>query len=60
MAQREPLMSVEDLASYLRRPKSWVYDNHGPRGAKIPSVKVGQAVMFRPHAVDRWLDSSVE
>lgn len=53
-------MSVEDLANYLRRPKSWVYDNHGTRGAKIPSVKVGQAVMFRPHAVDRWLDSSIE
>ena len=51
----ESLMTVEDLAAYLSKPKSWVYDNH--RKASIPSCRIGQSIRFRRTAVDRWIDS---
>ena len=52
----EPLMDIDDLAAYLKRPKSWVYDNHGERGERIPVIKKGQGLRFRRAAVDRWLE----
>lgn len=51
----ESLMTVDDLAEYLSKPKSWVYDNHRPLG--IPSCRIGQSIRFRRAAVDRWIDS---
>ena len=50
----DALMTVNDLANYLSKPKSWVYDNHKPLG--IPSCRIGQAIRFRRAAVDAWLD----
>lgn len=53
----DALMTVDDLAKYLSKPKSWVYDNHKPLG--IPSCRIGQAIRFRREAVEAWLDGQV-
>lgn len=54
----EPLMTVADVARYLGKPKSWIYDNHGSQGARIPSRKVGQSLRFRRVEVDAWVDGA--
>ncbi|MGI5398524.1 helix-turn-helix domain-containing protein [Streptomyces sp. CA-135486] len=47
-------MTVDDVAAYLAKPRSWVYENWKQCG--IPFRKVGQALRCRPSDLDRWLD----
>ncbi|WDN52211.1 helix-turn-helix domain-containing protein [Streptomyces clavuligerus] len=48
------LLTVDDVAEYLGKPKGWVYANWKPRG--IPFRKVGQALRCRPAALEEWVD----
>ena len=50
----EPLLTVETLAEYLGKPKSWVYDN----AHEIPHMKVGREYRFRKSEVDLWLEAT--
>ncbi|NEB88906.1 helix-turn-helix domain-containing protein [Streptomyces anulatus] len=47
-------MSLADVASYLGKPKSWVYGNWRAQG--IPFKKIGTALRCRPQDLDCWLD----
>ena len=47
-------MTLEDLANYLKIPKSTLYKL--VQQGKIPSQKVGRHWRFRKETVDRWLD----
>lgn len=49
------LMTVDDVATYLGKPRSWVYGNWRKEG--VPFRKVGQALRCRPNDLDRWLDA---
>jgi excisionase family DNA binding protein len=55
-ASNKPLeiMTLEDLANYLKIPKSTLYKL--VQQGKIPSQKVGRHWRFRKETVDRWLD----
>ncbi|MFB7403224.1 helix-turn-helix domain-containing protein [Streptomyces rubiginosohelvolus] len=48
------LMSLADVAHFLRKPKGWVYGNWRVQG--IPFKKVGAALRCRPQDLDDWLD----
>ncbi|MBW8740592.1 MAG: helix-turn-helix domain-containing protein [Streptomyces turgidiscabies] len=48
------LMTVDDVADYLNKPRSWVYGNW--QREKIPFRKVGQALRCRPGDLEKWLD----
>ncbi|MFH8609587.1 helix-turn-helix domain-containing protein [Streptomyces sp. NPDC018029] len=48
------LMTVDDVATYLRVPKGWVYENWKPKA--IPFRKVGQSLRCRPVDLEKWLD----
>ncbi|MEW1616333.1 MULTISPECIES: helix-turn-helix domain-containing protein [unclassified Streptomyces] len=48
------LMSLEDVAHFLGKPKGWVYGNWRAQG--IPFKKVGAALRCRPRDLDQWLD----
>ncbi|ARX82333.1 hypothetical protein SMD44_01743 [Streptomyces alboflavus] len=48
------LMTVEDVADYLAKPRSWVYGNW--QREQIPFRKVGQALRCRPADLEKWLD----
>ncbi|WP_243469270.1 helix-turn-helix domain-containing protein [Streptomyces cinnamoneus] len=48
------LMTVDDVAEYLRKPRSWVYDNW--RREALPFKKVGQALRCRPADLEKWID----
>ena len=44
----EALWTITELANFLRKPKSWVYDNYRDL---FPYYKIGQQVRFDPAEV---------
>ncbi len=50
----ESIMTVEEVAKYLKIPKSTVYKL--AQEEKIPCQKVGRHWRFRKNTVDKWLD----
>jgi excisionase family DNA binding protein len=59
LSTRRPLLSPEDLASYLAVPLATVYRwrsrREGPRG-----IRVGRHVRYHVDDVERWLDDRRE
>ena len=47
------VLTIEELASYLKVPKSTLYKL--VREGKIPSQKIGRHWRFRKEAIDLWL-----
>jgi excisionase family DNA binding protein len=58
-AQREALMSAQELAEYLGVPVAtiyrWRYRHEGPR-----ALKIGRHLRYRTIDIERWLDSVAE
>jgi len=54
-AEPHAVLTVEEVAAYLRIPRSSIYRLAQQR--KIPCQKVGRHWRFRREAVDRWLDA---
>jgi len=50
------VLTIEDLAVYLKIPKSTLYKL--VREGKIPSQKIGRHWRFRKEAIDRWLEAT--
>lgn len=50
------ILTIEELAAYLRIPKSTLYKL--VREGKVPSQKVGRHWRFLKNAVDRWLEET--
>ncbi|WP_126641605.1 helix-turn-helix domain-containing protein [Embleya hyalina] len=48
------MLGVDDVATYLGRPSSWVYENWRP--LKIPFRKIGRTLRCRPADLERWID----
>ena len=54
-SEEAPVMTVEEVAEYLRIPRSSLYKL--AQEGRIPCQKVGRHWRFRREAVDRWLDA---
>jgi excisionase family DNA binding protein len=54
-ANDPPVMTIAEVAAYLRIPRGSVY-KLAQRGG-IPCQKVGRHWRFRREAIERWLDS---
>ena len=51
------LLTVDDLATLLRVPPSWVYQRTRCRGRdRLPHIKLGKYLRFEEAAVQAWLD----
>ena len=52
----EELLSVAEVAEFLKVPVSWVYDRTRRRGCeRIPHLKLGKYLRFRAVEVQQWL-----
>lgn len=55
----ETLMTVEEVAAYLRKPVrtlyAWRYRREGP-----PAFKVGRHIRYRKVDVDAWLETRAQ
>ncbi|MFE7479986.1 helix-turn-helix domain-containing protein [Streptomyces sp. NPDC057552] len=47
-------MTIDEVAAYLAKPKSWVYANWRTHG--IPFKRVGNALRCRMGDLNEWLD----
>lgn len=55
------LLTIEELASRLKVPKSWLYIRTRQSGpGAIPKIKVGKYLRFNPEAVSDWLTKQNE
>jgi len=52
----EAILTIAELAQYLRIPKSTLYKL--AQEGKLPAQKVGRHWRFRKEAIDRWLEQS--
>jgi excisionase family DNA binding protein len=50
----EDVMTIEELAEYLKIPKSTLYKQAQDR--KIPGQKIGKQWRFSKAAIDRWMN----
>lgn len=50
----EPLLTVQDLATYLGVPKSWIYENNH----EIPHMKIRREYRYRASEVNAWLETT--
>lgn len=50
------VLTIEELAAYLKIPKSTLYKL--VREGRIPSQKVGRHWRFRKIAIDHWLEET--
>ena len=55
-AKTGAILTVDELAEYLKIPKSTLYKL--AQEGKVPGQKVGRHWRFRKEAVDRWLDET--
>lgn len=51
----DPVMTLEELALYLKIPKSTLYKL--VQEGRVPGQKLGKQWRFGKAAIDRWLDS---
>lgn len=59
--QADPLMTVEEVAKYLRMSAGWVRQHSsGERQPTLPRLKLGGAVRFRQSAVEKFLAEMAE
>ncbi len=56
MVLREEIFTLDELAQYLKIPKSTIYKLC--QEGKIPGQKVGRHWRFRKEVIDRWLETS--
>ena len=52
----DSIMTIEEVAAYLKIPKSTVYIL--AQDGKIPCQKVGRQWRFRKDTIDKWMDES--
>ena len=59
MASKQPdaLMTIEELAAYLKLSKSSLYQF--ARAGKVPGVKIGQQWRFHKDVIDAWVRDGV-
>ncbi|MFF4223216.1 helix-turn-helix domain-containing protein [Streptomyces abikoensis] len=47
-------MTVDEIAQYLKKPKSWVYNEW--RSVGIPFKRIGTQLRCRQTDFDKWVD----
>ena len=52
--ERDGVLTIDDLASYLKVPKSTLYKLC--QNGKVPGQKVGRHWRFRKATIDHWID----
>jgi excisionase family DNA binding protein len=55
-SKREQVMTIDELAAYLKVAKSTLYKL--AQEGRVPGQKVGKHWRFRKDAIDRWLENA--
>jgi hypothetical protein len=49
------LLTVEDVAGFLQVSAVWVRDHATRKQPRLPVVRVGKLLRFRPHEIEKWI-----
>jgi excisionase family DNA binding protein len=49
------LLTVDDVAAMLRVSDDWVRDHATRKQPRLPVVRVGKLLRFRPQEIERWI-----
>jgi excisionase family DNA binding protein len=52
---RHALMTVDDVATMLQVSAAWVRDHATRKQPRLPVVKVGKLLRFRPNEIEAWI-----
>ncbi len=55
MEHNEPLVDITEIEKATGLPRSWLYAQTA--AGRIPHLKLGKYLRFRPSEVQRWLES---
>lgn len=50
----EPLATTAEVAAFLKKPESWVYDNAAR--LELPRFKVGNQYRYRISEIEAWVE----
>lgn len=50
-----PLLQVHDVALWLRKPRSWIYD--AVEDGTLPAIRIGRQLRFDANEVASWIAS---
>ena len=53
MQNKPSLMTIDELAKYLRMKKVTIYKH--AQGKKLPGFKVGSSWRFKKSTIDKWI-----
>lgn len=58
LPDREPLLSVKEVAARLGVSTQWVYDHLGGRSEpKLPYIPLGTVIKFKPSSIDAFIQA---
>jgi excisionase family DNA binding protein len=58
LSAAEPLLTVHEVAEFLRVSPSWVYERTRRRGKeRLPHVKMGKCLRFRQSDLETYLET---
>jgi excisionase family DNA binding protein len=55
----EKLLTAEEVAQILNMSTAWVYDHADRKQPKVPCVRLGKAVRFRPEDVQTFIEAMI-
>ena len=54
----EALLTVHEVAEFLKVPVSWVYERTRRRGIeRLPHIKIGKYLRFHLHEIESYLET---
>lgn len=49
------LLTVDNVAALLQVSPDWVRDHATRKQPRLPVIRVGKLLRFRPHEIERWI-----
>jgi hypothetical protein len=49
------LLTVDDVAGLLQVSPDWVRDHATRKQPRLPVIRVGKLLRFRPHEIELWI-----
>ena len=54
------LLTVDDLVQLLSVSPDWVRDHATRKQPRLPVIRVGKLLRFRPHEIERWIQEQTQ
>jgi excisionase family DNA binding protein len=56
----QSLLTVDELAALLSVSADWVRDHATRKQPRLPVIRVGKLLRFRPNEIERWIQEQTQ